>query len=161
MLIWLTLGTLAVAGTACSSGGGGGGRVRDDLTIEDAEARLKEIVLDTAEAAAPGLPHPVFSDIGPTGCEDADISKHVFRTWSVNVMMQEGREPADLLGAVESHWKQRGYDVDRDRLEDPQPELLGRAEGFVFRALAVPGSGQLNIGGDTPCVPNPDGRKEK
>ncbi len=155
-MLVLSLGALVVLAAACTASGGGSSKVRDDLTIDEAEAQLKKIVLDTAEAAGPGLPRPVFEDIGPTGCEDADVSPHVFRTWSVDVVLDDGREPVELLPAVEAHWKERGYDIDRHRLEDPEPELIGRTRGFAVTALAVPGSGLLNVGGDTPCVPNPE-----
>lgn len=162
MLSWTLLGLVVVMvlGSACSSDGdaaGGLGR-RDDLTIDKALAELKQIVLETAEAVAPGLPHPVADDmdIGPTGCEDADISPHVFSTWGVDVLVGDGREPADLLPAVEDHWKAKGYEIDRGRLDTDDPELVGSTRGFNFTALAVPGSGKLNIGGDTPCVPNPE-----
>jgi hypothetical protein len=141
--------------TACGSSGDGP-EVRDNLTIAEAKARLQKIVLDTAEAAGPGLPHPVFEDIGPTGCEDTETSPHVFSTWSVDVVLEDGRQPAELLPAVEAHWKDRGYDIDRHRMEDPEPELIGHTQGFAVTALAVPDSGRLNIGGDTPCVPNPE-----
>jgi len=141
---------------ACSSSGGGNSKVRDDLSVDEAKAQLQKMVIDTAEAAAPGRPRPVFDDIGPTGCEDADVSPHVFSTWSVNVKLEDGRDPAELLPAVEAHWEERGYDIDRHRLDDPEPELIARTKGFAITALAVPGSGQLNIGGDTPCVPNPE-----
>ena len=75
---------------------------------------------------------------------------------SVDVVMEDGREPAELLPAVEAHWKEQCYDIDRHRLDDPDPDLIGRRKGFALVALAVPGSGRLNIGGDTPCVPNPE-----
>ena len=154
-MLLLALGVLVVV-AACSSSGGGNSKVRDDLSIDEARAQLKKMVTDTAEAAGPGRPHPVFSDIGPTGCEDGDIARHVFSSFSVDVVLEDGREPVELLPAVEAHWKEQGYEVDRHRLDDPEPDLIGRRKGFALVALAVPGSGRLNIGGDTPCVPNPE-----
>jgi hypothetical protein len=152
----LALGVLVLPAARSSSAGGGNSKVRDDLSIDEARAQLKQMVIDTAEAAAPGRPHPVFEDIGPTGCEDADVARHVFSTFSVDVVLEDGREPAELLPAVEAHWEERGYEIDRHRLDDPEPDLIGRRKGFALTALAVPGSGRLNIGGDTPCVPNPE-----
>ena len=140
---------------SCSSSSGNS-KVRDDISIDEARTQLKQMVNDTAEAVVPGRPHPVFEDIGPTGCEDADVARHVFGTFSVDVVLDDGREPAAFLPAVEAYWKDRGYDIDRRRLDDPDPDLIGRKEGFALTALAVPGSGRLNIGGDTPCVPNPE-----
>jgi hypothetical protein len=159
-MLVLTIGALLVLGAACTSSGGGKAKIRDDLTVDEAKAQLTKMVLDTAAAAAPGRPHQVFEDIGPTGCEDADVARHVFSTWSVDVMVEDGRDPAQLLPAVEAHWKERGYTIDRHRLDDPEPELISRTEGFAMTALAVPGSGRLNIGGDTPCVPNPERDQE-
>ncbi|MGH8905578.1 MAG: hypothetical protein ACRD0K_03460 [Egibacteraceae bacterium] len=151
-LAWLVI----IATAACAAMGGAGGGVREDLTSDEAHARLRQIILDTAEAAAPGAPHPVSIDIGPSFCEEADIAPHVFSTWGVDIAISDGRQPADLLPAVEARWEERGYDIDRRHLDDPHPDLLSSVEGFTFRALAVPGSGILTISGDTPCVPNPE-----
>ncbi|MGH8905579.1 MAG: hypothetical protein ACRD0K_03465 [Egibacteraceae bacterium] len=154
---WAALvGLVAIATAACAALGRGSG-VRDDLTSDEALARVHQIVDETADAVLPGAPRqPRVEDTVPRYCEEADIAPHVSHTWGVRIPLQDGQEPAELLSAVEAHWEDLGYDIDRRWVDDTHPELLGSADGFTFRALAVPGSGRLVIDANSPCVPNPE-----
>ncbi|MGH8929283.1 MAG: hypothetical protein ACRDZO_01260 [Egibacteraceae bacterium] len=142
-----------IALSTASCAGPGRSRIREDLTLDEALDQLQRIISDTAQAASSRDAWKVIIDNGPRGCEDAEVSPHLFYTWGITIPVAPGHQPSELLPAVEAHWVEQGYEVARDRLDDFQPELLGRIRGFGFRALAVPDSGQLVISGDTACVP--------
>ncbi|HKY74611.1 MAG TPA: hypothetical protein VJS45_00610 [Acidimicrobiia bacterium] len=163
--IWIALGALAVLTAACNangeSGGGRAAKFRDDLDRDEAFATLQQMIRDTAKAAGPDLRVNVAegAEIGWTDCENRDAA-HVFNTWSMEVILRPGQEPADLLPAVEAHWKSKGYDIQRAPKGDPHEDLIVRPDGYVLRALVVPDSAVLPITGDTPCVPKGDERSE-
>ena len=124
------------------------------MNIEEGKEHLRGILVATHRAVAPSLPFELSIDIGPTDCRN-----HLGRSLgtvehTLGYQLRLDRpDGADLLPAIEAHWLRQGYAVDRRRLQDFQPELLGSSDGFVFRALAVPGSGLVHIGGGTPCLP--------
>lgn len=144
--------------TACSSPLPAGHEEPNEMNVEDGRKHLKSILDGTHRATAAELPLKDHVVIGPSECRDA--SNIGFGTYFTTVAFDiqlEGRDGLQLLQAIQAHWAERGYDIDTGRLGSSQPELLGASDGFTFRALAVPGSGWVNLAGDTPCLAKAEG----
>src|SRR3712207_2648137 len=82
----------------------GRNRIRTDLTLDEALGQLQRIITDTAETVAPGVEWQLDQDIGPRGCEDAEVAPHLFHTWGITIPVAPGHQPAELLAAVEAYW---------------------------------------------------------
>ena len=67
-----------------------------------------------------------------------------------NIQVPSDEESLRVLDRIDAYWTQQGHSVNRARLTDAQPEIVVVTDGFRFRA--VPGSGIVNLAGETPCL---------
>ncbi len=125
------------------------------MNIAEGQAHLEHLLAETAADVAPGVTVGPTEVIGPSECTDRlNRGKGTMSTTvGIDLKLEPGAKPEELLGPIESYWRRKGYTVDRRKLTRPQPELLGQDGGFTFRALAVAASSSINLAGDTPCLP--------
>lgn len=124
------------------------------MNIAQGREHLRRLLAETHRAVAPGRALTPRIDIGPTDCRGRLGQSLGTQLHSLGFDLRlEQPDGAPLLPEIEAHWRRRGFTVDAHRLQDPQPEVLASSDGFTLRALAVPGSGVVHLGGDTPCLP--------
>jgi len=129
------------------------------MNVLDARADLVKLLRDTAQTVAPDVPAEVRSDPGPTPCQ-SDVTGQILDTESARLVLVVKVEPnleKDALKATVAAWEKVGVELDRSRIDDVQPEVLGRRPGYGVRVLAVEGSGQLALTGETDCLAPADG----
>jgi len=125
-----------------------------EKTSQESREALRALFHEVAETVAPGQTLELFREIGPTECVDPTnrgLGTHYF-TLSYNLPADDSAFET-ILSAIAERWKASGFELSTERLGDPQPELLASRRGTTVRALAVPGSGRINLAGDTPCLP--------
>jgi len=139
-----------------SAGNSKGNSAGGDLNIAQGTEHLEMILRSTHGAVGDGSVLEPERAIGPTECTDAtNVGQGTY--FSTRGFNFQSSNLSATLEAVAEQWQAAGYEIDRRRFDEPNPQLLGKSDGFSFRALAVTAKGIVNLAGDTPCLPPVEG----
>jgi len=129
--------------------------VGGSLTLEQAEARVKELVEETATAVLPGHPRtPEPDNDQRTPCMDAVGGFTDERTvrWGVEIDLEGETDERDVIDRTRSYWESQGYQVNTNSVEADPPSLFLVFDGYSFEMLVNADLGKAFLGGNTPCI---------
>lgn len=124
------------------------------MNVMEARAALEALLLETAEAVAPGVEVEVVSDLPPGQCL-SDLTGAVLDTESATLgyalPVDDGTEKVVLMQVV-AEWERIEIELDRGQIDDRDAEVVGQLPNLTVRVLAVPDTGQVALTGQTDCL---------
>lgn len=146
----LALLVTTVGAAACSSDDEPGA----GTDVSEALEGLRVLVEGTADAVTATGELEVLSDSGPAPCQSSQtgaVTDEEQATLTVAIPVGVDDEVI-VLDELAAFWETEGLEVDTQRLDSREPEVLGRGEVLSLSALAIPGTGQVSIMGTTDCL---------
>ena len=124
------------------------------MDVTEALEDLRALIEGTAGAVATTGEAEVLTDLGPAPCQSSQtgaVTDEESATLTVALPVEAGAEAA-VLEEVAAFWEREGLEVDTERLDGPEPEVLGRGGAFGVSAIGIPGTGQVSVMGATDCL---------
>ncbi len=128
------------------------------VNFEDAQQRVVALVDDTLSAALPTLPlsQPARAERQP--CDDAlgapsqDVYLHFERNFPI-----DGPQADRLVADTERVWRERGYVVEPDDLQQDVSIRSTKVDGYSMSLVVNRTTKQAHLGVSSPCVRPPSG----
>ena len=127
----------------------------DPGALDQAVARLRTLVEETADAVLPGHPRAPRAGNGePVPCMDelGGFTERRYASWRVSIDLKEERDAEAILDRTRAYWESAGYSVDSDSAEADPPSLFLAFEGYDVEMLVNTDIQKAFLGGSTPCV---------
>ena len=128
----------------------------DPTTLEEAEARVRGLVEQTADAVLPGKASTPRAENGErVACMDelGGFTEESYTSWGVAIDLGEDRDAAAIIDRTQAHWESQGYEVNTNSATADPPSLFLEFDGYSVEMLVNADLGKAFLGGSTPCIP--------
>jgi hypothetical protein len=152
------LALVAVAG--CQNTAGRPESKASTVTPTEAHAHLKDELFAVAKAAIPAGQPVITQDVKDAPCGGSQGTEHSRVKSSIYVSNGDPKlshSADEVIQAAAEHLRAQGWQVQPiERNNDGSVIAYAGKGGFSVRVTAVMGTKKVELGGDTPCVDNPD-----
>jgi hypothetical protein len=120
------------------------------VTLADARAEVEQIVKDTAQRAAPGLPVTDDPGLGDLHCDPqgSGLMDYQFR----QVIEVSDEDLDEIVEAAWAYWQELGFEGSRVTLRDMQPSVNARRGKMLGELIGDRGQSTVYIAVTTPCL---------
>jgi hypothetical protein len=128
------------------------------VSFEDAQQRVVALVDDTLSAALPTLPLGQPARVEHQPCDDAfgapsqDVYLHFERNFPI-----DGPRAERLLADTERVWRERGYAVEPDDVQQDVSIRYATVDGYSMSLVVNRTTKKAHLGVSSPCVRPPSG----
>lgn len=128
----------------------------ESRTLEQAVARVRSLVEETADEVLPGLPRtPKPYNEDPRPCFDAvgAETEETQTQWGVEIGLDPDADASAIIRRTSEYWTSKGYPVNDNHARGDPPALFLQEEGYSYQMLVNTEAGAAFLGGNTPCFP--------